>query len=68
MINKKAIHDELIQMFIEYQYASDNPMLQVDMPCQDKMAKQYRDNPLFNAKVRSLVGAVMLVVSRHENN
>jgi hypothetical protein len=62
--NKKAMYDDLIDSFIEYQWRLDNPY-----PIQDEtkemMITKYRTDPIFNCKVQSMVSGIMHIIGKH---
>lgn len=64
MIDKRALAEDLTDAFIEYQHRLDFPM---PSPTETKEAVilKYRNDPMFHAKVNSLVAGVMRIVSKH---
>ena len=67
MINKEALHDDLREAFVNYQYTLENPMPAFTE--NSELARQmYINNSIFNRKVDSLVAGVMVIVEKHEQN
>lgn len=65
MIDKNALHDELTNAFIRYQYRIENPFPSpTETPA--AMILQYRNDPIFHNKVESIVCGVMAIVGKHE--
>jgi len=63
MINKKALADDLTNVFTCYQYRLDHPM-----PGSEEtrnMIVKYRSDSIFRAKVKALVTGVMVVIDRN---
>lgn len=65
MLDKRALVNDLADLFIGYQYRLDNPMPSANETEEDFIAK-YRSDHIFNAKVNSLVAAVMDTIHKHE--
>ena len=64
MIDKKALADDLTEAFINYQHRLDCPMPSAT-ETKAAIILKYRSDPLFHAKVDSLVAGVMQIVSKH---
>lgn len=60
---KRALHDELKNTFIKYQFNLDNPFPREITP--SSLIIKYQSDVYFKAKVDSLVYGVMDIVSRH---
>jgi hypothetical protein len=65
MIDKRALENELTEVFITYQYRLDQPFQQINEG-REKMELRYLSDPLFHAKVGSLVSGVMYIVGKHD--
>lgn len=65
-MDKQALHDELTEAFIFYQQRLDCPFPGPD-DTKDMIILKYRTDPIFGAKVRSIVAGVMHIVSKHED-
>ena len=64
MIDKRALHDELTEAFIGYQHRLDQPFPSAtESP--EAIRLKYMNDPIFHAKVASLVSGVMHIVSKH---
>ena len=59
-----ALHDELTDRFIDYQYRLDHPMPSMTETIAVRRA-QYMNDPVFRARVASLVTGVIEVVRKH---
>lgn len=64
MIDKQTLADDLTNLFINYQHRLDRPMPSATETEATKILK-YLNDPLFHAKVESLVAGVMQIVSKH---
>lgn len=64
MIDKQALHDDLTELFINYQHRLDNPMPSVT-ETRAAIILKYRNDWVFHRKVDSLVYGVMQVVNKH---
>ena len=63
-MNKQALHDELTDAFIHYQHRLDCPFPSATETT-ESLIQKYRTNPIFRAKVVSLVSGVMCIVDKH---
>lgn len=61
---KKDIAEELTSTFIDYQYRMDLPIPAPYETFDDRLLK-YRADPIFHAKVDSLVAGVMHIVGKY---
>ena len=66
MVNQEKLHNDLIEMFIEYQYRLENPMLVIG-ETKRLMVLRYRENYQFHAKVDALACGAMAIVVDHLN-
>ncbi|MBS7349215.1 MAG: hypothetical protein KIG95_03485 [Comamonas sp.] len=64
MIDKKALSDALTKAFIGYQHRLDCPM-PIPHETEEMTILKYRTDPIFHAKVKSLVSGVMQIVGEH---
>jgi hypothetical protein len=64
-MDNNALYNDLTEAFIVYQYRLDNPM-PAPNETMEVMILKYRSDPIFNAKVKSMVSGVMHIVSKHE--
>jgi len=64
MFDKKALHDDLTDAFIVYQHRLEQPFPSAT-ETMETMVQKYRNDPLFHARVASLVSGVMRLVSKH---
>lgn len=64
MIDKKALSDALTKAFIGYQHRLDCPM-PIPHETEEMIILKYRTDPIFHAKVKSLVSGVMQIVGEH---
>ena len=65
-MDNQALHDELRDTFINYQYRLDRPMFVSQKISEEEAAiNKYRTDSLFHSKVDALVGTVMYIVSNH---
>lgn len=64
MIDKKALSDALTVAFIGYQHRLDCPM-PIPHETEEMIILKYRTDPLFHAKVESMVSGVMRIVGEH---
>ena len=64
MLDKRALHDELTEAFIVYQHRLEQPFPSAT-ETKEAMIQKYMSDPLFHAKVASLVSGVMQIVSKH---
>ena len=64
VVDRKALHDDLVNAFMEYQYRLDLPF---PSPTETKavIILRYRSDPLFHNKVNNLVTGVMGIVNKH---
>lgn len=64
MIDKNSLHHELTVKFTQYQYRLDKPM-----PTTNESSETYQlaylTDPVFRAKVDSLVAAIMITLDRY---
>ena len=63
-MDKQALREELTDAFIVYQYRLDQPFPSAT-ETREAMILKYRNDPLFHAKVTSMVSGVMYIVSKH---
>lgn len=64
MIDKKAMYEDLLDAFIKYQYRLDNPFPD-GMDTEIERGQAFRNDPIFNKKVKDLASGVMNIVFRH---
>lgn len=64
MIDMNAISDDLTKAFIGYQHRLDCPM-PTPHETEEMIILKYRTDPIFHAKVKSLVSGVMRIVAEH---
>jgi len=64
MINKRKIHDELIEAFMVYQHRLDQPFPDATETSATIRLK-YMSDPIFHAKVKSLASGVMHILDKH---
>lgn len=64
MIDRKALHSDLIELFIGYQQRLDEPMPSPS-ESQDMIMIKYHTDPIFRSKILSLAANVMHVVNKH---
>lgn len=64
MIDKRALADDLTDAFVNYQHRLDCPMPSAT-ETKESIILKYRSNPIFRAKVDSLVAGVLQIVSKH---
>ena len=64
MIDKRALHDELTEAFIVYQHRLDQPFPSAT-DTKEAMIQKYMNDPIFHARVASLVSGVMQIVGKH---
>lgn len=63
-MNKTALFDDLTEAFILYQHRLETPFpSSTESPA--TLLVRYRNDPLFHARVRSLVSGVMAIVDKH---
>jgi len=67
MIDRQAIHDDLVDAFISYQYRLERPM-PLTTETQEIMVMYYQTDSLFHNKVQSLASGVMHVLESHLDN
>lgn len=65
MIDKNALHQDLITKFAQYQYRLDNPMPSTT-ETMETIQLVYLSDPMFRAKVDSLAAAVMVIIDHHD--
>ncbi len=63
-MSKKALYDDLIEAFINYQYRLEHPMPNATETEETRILK-YRNDPIFHAKVESLAAGVMHIIDKH---
>ena len=63
-MNKLTLCDELTNAFIHYQHRLDCPFPSATETT-ESIIQKYRNDPLFHAKVMSLVSGVMCIVQKH---
>ena len=63
-IDKRAIADDLTATFIEYQYRLDHPMPSTT-ETYTTYVLAYRSDPVFHAKVDSMVAAIMHTLDKY---
>ena len=64
MIDKNALADDLTEVFIAYQHRLDCPMPN-PTETEEAIYLKYRSDPIFHAKVDSLVAGVMHTIHKH---
>lgn len=64
MIDKRALANDLTDAFIDYQHRLDLPM-QSTTETKAAIILKYQHDPIFRARVDSLVSGVMSIVSKH---
>ena len=64
MIDNIKLDDDLTEAFITYQYRLENPFPIPYKPF-DMMVLEYRRDPVFRSKVRSLVSGVIHIIDKH---
>ncbi len=64
MDQKRALHDELTEAFIKYQFRIDHPMPQPH-ETDEAMYAHYRHDAMFNRRVKSLTSGVMSIVGKY---
>ena len=73
MINRKAIADDLTDMFIQYQYSEADPtppsakknVTATQALMREAEVRAYRSRPIFKAKVDDLVFRAMQIIDKH---
>ncbi len=66
-IDKKALHDDLVEAFIRYQHRLECPIPSAtETP--ETLRLRYFNDPMFNAKVKSLAAGVMCILDKHIPN
>lgn len=64
MLDKRKLHDELTEAFINYQHRLDCPFPSAtESP--EAIRLKYMSDPIFHARVASLVSGVMCILDRH---
>ena len=63
-MNKLTLRDELTDAFIHYQHRLDCPF-PIATETTESIIQKYRTDPIFHAKVMSLVSGVMCIVDKH---
>ena len=63
-MKKLALSDELTDAFIHYQHRLDCPFPSATETT-ESIIQKYRTDPIFHAKVMSLVSGVMCIVDKH---
>ncbi len=64
MVDKRHLSDDLTKSFIEYQHRLDHPMPHPNETF-NVMELRYHNDPMFRARVMSLVGGVMHMICKH---
>ena len=64
--NKQNLYDDLLKQFMVYQHRLDCPM-PTEMETPETIRMKYVSDPIFHAKVQSLVCAIMRIVDKHVN-
>ena len=64
MIDKRALQDDLIDAFINYQHRLDYPMPSAN-ETQESIRARYLSDAIFNRKVMSLACGVMQIIEKH---
>lgn len=64
IFNKRVLADDLTEAFINYQHRLECPMPSAT-ETKEAIILKYRSDPIFHAKVDSLVAGVMQIVSKH---
>lgn len=65
MIDKEALYNDLLEGFIFREYADQYGALSYS---REEAIKQYRNDPRFHNRIRSVVGDIMNLVDKHENH
>ena len=63
-MDNQALQEELTDAFIAYQYRLENPFPSATETKEARILK-YRTDPIFHAKVASMVSGVMHIVGKH---
>ena len=65
-VDRRKLHDELTEAFIEYQHRVDCPM-PVDAKSESREAKifKYQNDRMFHSRVDSLAAGVMNIIMKH---
>ena len=63
-MDKRALHDELTDAFMHYQHGLDQPFPSAT-ETHESIIRKYRTDPIFHARVASLVSGVMCIVDKH---
>lgn len=63
-LNKRALYDELVDAFIVYQHRLEHPFPTASETKED-IIQRYMNDPLFHARVSSLVSGVMCIIDKH---
>lgn len=64
VIDKRAMRNDLVDAFIDYQYSLEDPFGATQATKQQKL-EAYLNDYMFHNKVDRLVAGVMLIVSEH---
>lgn len=63
-MNKNALYDDLLKVFINYQHRLDCPMPSAtETPASIRL--KYLNDPIFHRKVESLASGVMQILEQH---
>ena len=65
VINRRNLHNNLIESFAAYQYRLDNPM-PTPHETQDTYFNKYKNDALFRAKVEQIAARIMVLVDKHD--
>jgi len=65
MIDKVILHDKLTDAFIKYQHRLDTPF-PLATETYEIILLKYHSDPIFNARVKSMVSGVMRIVKDTE--
>ena len=63
-VDRKRLHDDLVEAFIRYQYRLENPMFSPEETDEEKIHK-YRNDPFFHRKVDSLASGTMYIFNEY---
>lgn len=63
MIDKDAVHKDLTEAFINYQYRLERAFPQGNENYSP--VEMYKNDPMFNRRVRNLVSGVMEILDKH---
>ena len=64
VLDKRQLRDELTEAFIMYQHGLDLPFPSIT-ETKAAVILKYQNDPIFHARVESLVSGVMLIIGKH---